>query len=300
MMSDLATIGKILSHKTNRAGLLDILGSTGDINVQGEVVQKLDVFANELCKSYLGQTGHFLALSSEEEDGVVDLSEKNPDAKYVIAFDPLDGSSNIDVNVSVGTIFSVHKVLEGKGASDPAHFLQAGNTQVLAGYLLYGSSTVVVFTFGDGVYEFTFEPSIGEFFLSSERVRVPEKCSYYSVNEANAPHFRSRAQTYVESLKKQGCSARYIGSFVADVHRNLRKGGVFLYPAVDKGNGEYKAKLRLNFEAKPLAFVVQQAGGLAISDTMPILDIVPQKLHERVSLVIGNTTRVQEYAMMKE
>lgn len=294
MMSDLATIGKIISSKTNRAGLAGILGAAGSHNIQGEQVQKLDLFANDLCKHYLAQTGHFAAMASEEEDSSVALSEKGD---YIIAFDPLDGSSNIDVNVSIGTIFSVHKRLPDLEASDPKQFLQTGREQVLAGYILYGASTVIVFSFGNGVHEFTLDQGIGDFLLSNEQIRVPAEVTYYSVNEINLPHCAEKDRNYVDWVKSElAPRGRYIGSLVADFHRNLLKGGVFLYPAVDEsGSGIYKPKLRLNFEAKPMAFLIEQAGGLASNGSMPILDMVPTGLHERVPLLIGNTKAVEKY-----
>ena len=189
IMSDLATIGKFISSQTNRAGLAGVLGEAGFVNVQNETVQKLDVFANESCKNFLRQTGHFAALASEEENGVVDMGKFGAKAKYVIAFDPLDGSSNIDVNVSVGTIFSVHKLIDGLDRLDPRQFLQKGREQVLAGYILYGSSTVLVFSFGLGVHEFTLDLGVGEFLLSREKICLPDVCSIYSVNEGNTDFF---------------------------------------------------------------------------------------------------------------
>lgn len=293
ILHDLATIGKIISRETNRAGLVDIFGAAGGANVHAEEQQKLDVFANELCKNYLRRSNNFCALASEEEAGVVPVGNGN----YVIAFDPLDGSSNIDVNVSIGTIFSVHERLPGLDASDPKHFLQTGRSQVLAGYILYGASTVLVFSFGDGVHEFTLDQSLGEFLLSRERITVPEKCTYYSVNEGNAPYFKEKDKKFIDYLKfEKKCGTRYIGSLVADFHRNLVKGGVYLYPAVDKkGTGHYEGKLRLHFEAKPMAFLVEQAGGMATDGTQNILDITSEDVHHRVPLLVGNKEVVEEY-----
>lgn len=310
IMNDLATIGKFISRETNRAGLVDILGAAGYINVQNEEVKKLDVFSNDLCKNYLRETGHFAALASEEEDNVVHMSTrqeaggsafggegKGKDAEYIIAFDPLDGSSNIDVNVSIGTIFSVHKRRLEFPVEAPEQFFQSGREQVLAGYILYGSSTVLVFSFGDGVYEFTLDQGLGEFLLSRERIRIPEKCEIYSVNEANTPQTTSKDQKFVEYLKTETkCRTRYIGSLVADAHRNMIKGGVFMYPGVDKdGSGNYKGHLRLNFEAKPMAFLYEQAGGLAVDGTQNILDVVPTALHQRIPLVMGNMDVIKTY-----
>lgn len=293
MMADIATIGKLISAQTNRAGLAGIRGLNGNTNVQGESQAALDVYANDLCKDYLAGTGLFAALASEEEETAVDL--QNPDGKYVIAFDPLDGSSNIDVNVAIGTIFSVHRKLDGVAPGDEAQFLQPGSTQVVAGYLLYGSSTVLVFSWGDGVHEFTLDVDLGEFILSDEHVTVPETAAYYSVNEAYTPMMTFKDQAYLTSIKRQIDKQRWIGSLVADFHRNLLKGGVFFFPAIGDGRGGYKPKLRLNYEAKPMAFLIAQAGGAATDGVTPILDIVPEQLHQRVPLIIGNADIVNQY-----
>jgi len=297
IMSDFATIGKFISRETNRAGLVDVLGPIGQVNIQGEQVQKLDVLANEQCKNYLRETGHFAALASEEEETVVDMGTHGENAQYVIAFDPLDGSSNIDVNVSIGTIFSVHCRILDIPRTDEKQFLQLGRNQMLAGYLLYGSSTVLVFSFGDGVHEFTLDQALGEFLLSRERIQIPDKCEIYSVNETNAPFMREKDRKFIDYLKyEKKCGTRYIGSLVADIHRNLKKGGIFLYPEVDKdGTEKYKGKLRLNYEAKPMAFLVEQAGGLATNGRQHILDIIPNELHERSALIIGNKDVVEDY-----
>src|SRR3990167_1395932 len=274
IMSDIAVIGKALSREINRAGLINIFGLVGMTNIQGEQVHKLDQIANQLTKDYLRQTGHFSALSSEEEDGVVDMGEYGKDARYVIAFDPLDGSSNIDVNVSIGTIFSVHIRRNDVDRTDEKQFFQTGRSQVLAGYILYGSSTVLVFSFGDGVHEFTLDQGLGEFLLSTERIQMPEKCPYYSVNEGNYDYFPQRDRAFIDYLKAENeCDLLYIGSAVADFHRTLKKGGVFMYPAIDKdGTGHYKGKYRLNFENKPMAFLAEQAGAVVLDGERNILD----------------------------
>ncbi|PIT86907.1 MAG: fructose-bisphosphatase class I [Candidatus Magasanikbacteria bacterium CG10_big_fil_rev_8_21_14_0_10_43_6] len=241
-------------------------------------------------------------MASEEEESVVDMAEDGSDAQYIIAFDPLDGSSNIDVNVSIGTIFSVHKRLPNVDRLDERQFFQAGHEQVLAGYILYGSSTVLVFSLGDGVHEFTLDPNIGEFFLSNEKITIPESCTYYSVNEGNVSYFEKSDAAFIEYLKHDvGASGRYIGSLVADFHRNLIKGGVFLYPRIDtKGDGVFTGKLRLNYELKPMAFLLEQAGGLAVDGAgMPILDIVPTELHERRGVVMGSRQVVETYVSKK-
>jgi len=231
MMADLATIGKLLSARTNRAGLTDLLGKAGSTNVQDEEQANLDVFANDLCKDYLGQTELFAALASEEEDAVVDL--QNPKGRYVIAFDPLDGSSNIDVNIPVGTIFSVHKKLPKIPASDERQFLQPGRAQVVGGYILYGSSTMLVFTWGDGVHMFTLDMDLGEFLLADEHVKIPSETPYYSFNESYAPYVDEVSQRRLEKIRKTAGKQRWIGSLVADFHRNMLKGGVFIMPAFD-------------------------------------------------------------------
>ena len=294
MMADIATIGKLISAQTNRAGLADIRGLSGNTNVKDEAQAKLDVYANDLCKKYLESTGLFASLASEEEDTVVDL--KNPKAKYVIAFDPLDGSSNIDVNVSVGTIFSVHKKLDGIPAGDERQFLQRGRDQVLAGYVLYGTSTMLVFSWGDGVHEFTLDVDLGEFLLSNARLTAPAECPYYSVNEAYASFMAKKDQDYLIKLKSAAPKLRWVGSLVADFHRNLLKGGVFFFPAIDaSGKGAFKPKLRLNYEAKPIAFLMEQAGGSASTGTEDILNMKPAKLHQRVPVIIGNKKLVKLY-----
>jgi fructose-1,6-bisphosphatase I len=297
IINDLAGIGKMISKQTNRAGLVNILGAAGHVNIQQEEAQKLDVYANNLCKEVLKDNIYIAALASEEEDNAVDMETAGCKGKYVVAFDPLDGSSNIDVNVSIGTIFSVHKRINELNCEDSAQFLQSGKKQVLAGYILYSSSTMLVFSFGDGVFEFTLDPDTNEFCLSDDKIIMTEKCPYYSVNEGNARFMKEKDQKFVEKLKNEyGCGSRYIGSLVADIHRTLKKGGVFMYPAVDsKGAGEYKGKLRLNYELKPLAFLVEQAGGMAIDGSNNILDIEPSELHQRLPFIAGNKKQVLEY-----
>ena len=294
MMADIATIGKLISARTNRAGLADIRGLAGSTNVQDEAQAKLDIYTNDLCKNYLASTGLFAALASEEEETVVDL--QNPDAGHVIAFDPLDGSSNIDVNVGVGTIFSVHRKLDDVPAGDARQFLQPGHDQVLAGYVAYGSSTILVFTWGDGVLEFTLDVDLGEFILSNAHMTIPAETPYYSFNESYAPYIGAKDQEYLVKVREQTDKLRWIGSFVADFHRNLIKGGVLVSVPVDvSSNKQYKPKLRLNYEAKPLAMLAVQAGGAASTGTEAILDIVPTELHQRVSVIIGNKELVNSY-----
>lgn len=294
VMSNIATIGKMISARTNRAGLDGIRGLAGTKNVQDETQATLDIYANELCKSYLASTGLFAALASEEEEAVVDLG--SPDAKYVIAFDPLDGSSNIDVNVSIGTIFSVLNKLDNVPPGDERQFLQAGKDQVLAGYVLYGSSTMLVFSWGDGVHEFTLDVDLGEFLLSDAHVKIPADNPYYSVNEGYSEYMSVRDQAYLKQLKERIGRLRWIGSFVADFHRTLLKGGIFFYPAVDTSKqAKFKAKLRLTYEAKPIAYLAEQAGGRATTGQKDILEIMPTALHERVPVIIGTPEYVNLY-----
>ncbi len=287
VMSNIATIGKLISSHTNRTGLTESIGMTNTSNIHAEKQAKLDVLTNDLCKSYLQSTGMFAALASEEEENVVDLEQ--PDAKYIIAFDPLDGSSNIDVNVSVGTIFSVHNKLDYIAPGDPKQFLQKGRDQVLAGYVLYGSSTILVFTWGDGVHEFTLDSDIGSFILSNEQVTIPAECPYYSFNESYAYSISESDQAYLAIMRQKTSKLRWIGSFVADFHRNLIKGGILFFPAIDtSGVKKYKPKLRLNYEAKPLAFLAEQAGGAASNGHISVMDVMPVELHERTVVIIGN------------
>lgn len=292
MMADIATIGKLISAHTNRTGLTDTRGLADTANIY-ETQAKLDIYTNDLCKDYLDKTGLFAAMASEEESGVVDL--KNPKARHVIAFDPLDGSSNIDINIPIGTIFSVHKKLAGVPAGDERQFLQPGRDQVLAGYVMYGSSTMLVLSWGEGVHAFTLDVDLGEFLLSDAHLKIPDKHPYYSFNEAYAPFIAEKDQKYLDRLRAKTGSLRYVGAMVADLHRTLVKGGAFVYPAVDtSGKGNFKPKLRLNFEAKPMAFLAEQAGGAAVSEGIAILDIVPAELHQRVSLIMGNKNLIKE------
>lgn len=292
LLNDLVVAGKIISAEVNMAGLADILGQSGRTNIQGESVQKLDVFANQTIKRRMEQCGHVCVMASEEDDDVIPVLE-GYEGNYTIAFDPLDGSTNIDVNVSIGTIFSIHRRLSSGGQGNAGDLLQKGSSQVAAGYIIYGSSTVMVYTSGNGVHGFTLDPSVGEFFLSHPDIKIPETSLYYSVNEAYAHHWFDSTRAYIESLKqgegqRQPYSLRYIGSLVADFHRNLIKGGIFLYTRDKKSGEKSEGKLRLLYEAAPLAMIVEQAGGRAITDDgRRILDIDPTGLHQRVPLIIG-------------
>lgn len=272
-----------------RAGLLDVLGRVGRVNVQGEEQQKLDVLANETMKAALAHTGRLCVMASEEDEGPIPTPREYRAGKYVLLYDPLDGSSNIDVNVSIGTIFSVHRRITDAGPGQLRDLIQPGKKQVAAGYVIYGSSTVMVYTSGHGVHGFTLDPSIGEFLLWNADIKTPPAGSYYSVNESNYPRWSPGYRKAVDCLKgadgKGAKNARYIGSLVADFHRNLIAGGIFLYPADTKSP---KGKLRLLYEAAPLAFVAEQAGGAASDGVRRILDIEPTELHQRTPLVIGS------------
>ncbi len=294
LLSGITIASKILADQVRRVGLLDILGTTGEVNVQGEQVQKLDDIANDMLMQCIGYRRCVHAMASEEVADPVEL-ETGDAGRYIVLFDPLDGSSNIDVNIPVGTIFSILKKPEpnGKECSVEENVLQKGCEQVGAGYVLYGSATVLVYTTGDGVHQFVLDPSIGAFILVKEQLTIPEKKAIYSCNEANAHSFDEGVQNYLNWVKTSEAgpySARYVGSFVADFHRTLLKGGVFLYPATAKAP---EGKLRLMYEANPMAFLVEQAGGKASTGDTRILDVEPTKLHQRVPLVIGSKKEVE-------
>ena len=279
---------KIIASHVRQAGLVDILGKTGKVNVQGEEVQKLDELANEIMIEHLSDSGEFYALSSEEMEQPI-FPEKGKKGKYVISFDPLDGSSNIDVNVSIGTIFSIHRKITGTIED----FYQEGYKQVAAGYVIYGSSTMLVYSTGNGVNGFTLDPAVGMFLLSHPDMKMPEKGKIYSINEANARKWVDKGLVdYIESLKEKGYTTRYIGSMVADVHRTLIKGGIFAYPA-DKKNTN--GKLRLLYEAAPMAFLVEQAGGMATTGKEDILKVKPTDIHQRVPVFLGSKTEIKEF-----
>jgi fructose-1,6-bisphosphatase I len=291
LLYDICLAAKIISRHVRRAGLADILGAAGAVNVSGDLQQKLDLFANETVRQSVHYTGRVCVTASEEDDKPVPVPSGKPAGKYVVLYDPLDGSTNIDVNVSIGTIFSLHRRVTKR--SEPAGLadcLQAGKKQVAAGYILYGSSTMLVYTTGQGVHGFTLDPTIGEFLLSHPDIKTPPVGKYYSVNESNWNRWTPPVQRVVAAFKNgegriQPKNARYIGSLVADFHRNLISGGIFLYPA---GTNHPQGKLRLLYEAAPLAFVVEQAGGRATDGCRPILDIAPEGLHQKTPLVIGS------------
>lgn len=294
LLTGITLATKIIASQIQRAGLLDVFGKTGDVNVQGEEVQKLDIIANETLVRCLGYRGNIGLLVSEEDEEPHVIQDASEGGKYTVLFDPLDGSSNINANVNIGTIFSILERDTRKDSKDlRAHVLQPGSKQVAAGYVLYGSSTVLAFSAGHGVHLYMLEPSIGAFVLAQEDVEMPEVGKTYSVNEANLRRFPDGIQKYLEWVKtdEAGYSSRYIGSLVADFHRTLIRGGVFLYPQTTKSP---KGKLRLMYEANPLAFLAEQAGGLASDGKKRILDIEPQLMHERTPLIIGSKKEVQK------
>ncbi len=294
LLNELIVAAKTISAEVNMAGLGDILGASGKTNIQGENVQKLDEFANSTIKRRMSRCGYVSVMTSEEDADAIPVVEGS-EGKYTLAFDPLDGSSNIDVNVSIGTIFSIHKALNGGCAGSECDLLQPGSKQVAAGYIIYGSSTMLVYTTGEGVHGFTLDPSVGEFYLSHSDIRTPERSKYFSINEGNSSYWNDETHRYMEYVKsvdkKSGrpYSSRYIGSLVADFHRNLIAGGIFLYPRDNKSATKSSGKLRLLYEASPLAFIAEQAGGRAITDDgREIMDIEPESLHQRVPLIIGS------------
>lgn len=283
IIADLASAGREIAHNVQRSGLLGLHGAAGGENVHSEEVQKLDETSNEIVKDVLADNEHVLALASEEEEDVVDCSEGKKTG-FIAAFDPLDGSSNIDTNMPVGTIFSVLPTT-GNFKED---FLQPASKQVAGGYVLYSSSTVMVFSVGKGVHEFTLDPETGEFILTNENITIPENAGYISYNPYVLYQMSpERAKAYEELVKQTGQSMRYVGAMVADIHRTLMKGGFFAYPAVGK-DGQYNGKLRMQYEAKPLGWLAEQAGAKALLDGKPINDVYPSELHQKVSVELGD------------
>ncbi|MCH2661977.1 class 1 fructose-bisphosphatase [bacterium] len=304
LLTELASAAKIISRDVNKAGLAEVMGITGRTNVHGEEVQRLDEFANSLVIHTTDHTGRLAGLASEEMDDIYPMPDKHPRGNYILVYDPVDGSSNIDVNVSIGTIFSIYRKRSASGVALD-DFLRPGREQVGAGYIIYGSSTMLVYTTGSGVHGFTLDPSIGEFLLSHENIQIPARGQYYSANEGNAPKWDPAIRHYVNYLREDDkasgrpYSARYIGSLVADFHRNLLKGGIFLYPGDAKSP---RGKLRLLYEAAPLAFIVEQAGGAASDGEQPIMDLQASELHQRTPLFIGSCEDVatlEEFAQGK-
>ena len=295
LLYDIALAAKIIQAATRRAGLTSIIGAVGTTNVQGEEQQKLDIMANEIIVKAMDHGGRLCAMASEEEPGIIQIPEHFRCGKYCLLFDPLDGSSNIDVNVPVGTIFSVVRKITRGRHGEMEDILQPGRRQVAAGYVIYGSSTMLVYTTGQGAHGFTLDPSIGEFLLSHPNIRIPEDGRYLSVNDSYEELWDDRVRSIMRHYKgleggRRALSTRYVGSLVADFHRNLLGGGIFAYPANRKTP---KGKLRLLYEANPLAFIVEQAGGAASNGTQRVLDVLPDELHQRTPLYIGSKNEVE-------
>lgn len=297
LLTDIALAGKIISREVNRAGLENLIGVTGKENIHGEAIKKLDKFSHDtLVKIIAGGRGEIYLLVSEEVEHPISLRGHATEGKYIVNFDPLDGSSNIDANVSVGTIFSILRKDDQHSGDEMYACMQKGSRQVAAGYIIYGSSTMFVYTTGQGVHGFTLDSNVGEFILTHPYMKIPPRGKIYSVNEGNAKKWEEGIRRYIDYLKEpvkedhRPYTLRYIGSLVADFHRNLLYGGIFLYP------GEIKnpdGKLRLLYEANPLAFVIEQAGGLATNGYQRILDIEPVSPHQRVPLIIGSQYDVE-------
>ncbi|MFZ2906679.1 MAG: class 1 fructose-bisphosphatase [Cyclobacteriaceae bacterium] len=289
LLRDIALASKVVNREVNKAGLIDIMGSMGSTNTAGDQQQKLDVLANIRFSRALTKGGEACALISEEAETYTDL---NNQGKYVIAIDPLDGSSNIDVNVSIGTIFSIYRRKSPVGTPiQEMDILQKGTEQVAAGYILYGSSTMLVYTAGFGVNGFTYEPSLGEYFLSHPDMKMPADGKIYSINEGSYNSFAQPVKEYISFCKEKNYTGRYIGSLVADFHRNLLKGGIYIYPATAK---DPQGKLRLMYECNALAMIAEQAGGMATDGKGRVLDIQPTSLHQRVPFYVGSTNMVEK------
>jgi len=302
IVNQIVVAAKIISREINKAGLVDIIGKTNTVNIQQEEVQKLDILANTVLTEMLRQSPHICTVGSEEVAEVLTFEdEMHAESEYIVHIDPLDGSSNIDANVSVGTNFVIFKRKSKGKIVLKSDYLQAGKDAVCAGYIVYGSSTMLVYSTGNGVHGFTLDPSIGEFLLSNENIRYPDKAKIYSVNESYEPNWDTAMRTIVQSYKTaqnltgKPLSARYIGSLVADFHRNLLKGGVFLYPADAKHS---QGKLRLLYEGIPFAFLTQQAGGYASDGKQDVLEIVPTELHQRIPFFVGTKNEVQHIENM--
>lgn len=300
LLTELILSAKIIDREVSKAGLLDVLGATGEVNVQGEAVQKLDDFANHVIIRRMERAGVLCAMVSEENADFIEIPRQYPIGDYILVFDPLDGSANIDANVSIGTIFAIYR--RTSFTQQPVtvgEILQKGSMQVAAGYIIYGSSTMLVYTAGNGVHGFTLDPSVGEFLLSHPDIKIPEQGRIYSVNEGYSSYWDEPTRKIVEYFKSSEnslgapYSLRYIGSLVSDFHRNLIYGGIFMYPADNRDPKKPSGKLRLMLEAAPMAMIVEQAGGLAIDGTRRILDIEPHELHQRVPLFVGSKSDVE-------
>jgi fructose-1,6-bisphosphatase I len=297
LVSGITLATKMIESQVRRAGLAGILGSFGQVNVQGEVQQKLDVYANEALIHCLSLRDSIGIIASEENEEPIALRYDSPDAKYAIVFDPLDGSSNIDVAVTIGTTFAIFRRPDGDKAGDPLQWvLQPGRRQVAAGYVVYGSSTVLVYSAGNGVHGFTLDPGVGSYILTHEDIRIPERGHYYSINESYCDRWPEVYVRYLHRLKSGETgtrySSRFVGSMVADFHRTLLRGGVFIYPP---NTDHPEGRLRLLYEANPVAFLAEHAGGAASDGRQPVLDVQPQSIHQRTPLVVGGRAEMEEF-----
>lgn len=294
ILYDVALAGKVIARETTRAALEDILGLTGRMNIQGEEVAKLDQYANLTVVRLNQFTGRLAVMASEEKDGIIPIPDEYTTGRYVLLFDPLDGSSNIDYSVSIGSIFSILRRRSPEGTRGTEEdCLQSGRNIVAAAYILYGPSTMLVYSAGNGVHGFTLDQTVGEFLLTHPNIRIPQKARFYSVNQGYFEYWAREIQEYTTYLQKQNLSLRYIGSLVSDFHRNLLGGGVFYYPADTRDPSKPHGKLRLLYELAPLAFLAEHAGGAASDGTQPILDIQPTDLHQRAPIFIGNKDLVE-------
>ncbi len=304
LLYDIALAGKVIASQTTRGGLAEILGKSGNMNIQGEEVMKLDELADRMVSRLNDHTGRLAVMASEEQEDIIPISQKSPVGKYVLLYDPLDGSSNIDYNVSIGTIFAIYRRKTTSGPGTMEDCLQIGRDLVVAGYLIYGASTMLVYTSGMGVHGFTLDPSVGEFLLTHPDIRIPEKPKYYSVNQGYERYWTDGVKRFTRYLQgdeadpagntRKGLSLRYIGSMVADFHRNLLSGGIFFYPADTKDPRYPNGKLRLAYEGAPLAFVMEQAGGTSSNGSQNLLDLQPTHLHQRTQMFIGNRDLVEK------
>ena len=304
LLYDIALAGKVIASQTSRGGLAEILGKTGDTNIQGEEVMKLDDLADRMIYRLNDHTGRLAVMASEEQEDILQVSPSYPTGKYVLLYDPLDGSSNIDYNVSIGTIFAIYNRKSESGPGTLEDCLQKGRQLVAAGYLVYGASTMLVYTSGMGVHGFTLDPIVGEFLLTHSNIRIPETPKYYSVNQGYEKHWSKGVRRYTRYLQgdepdrdgnfHKGLSMRYIGSMVADFHRNLLAGGIYYYPADSKDPRYTSGKLRLSYEGAPLAFITEQAGGTSSNGSQNLLDMTPDSLHQRTPMFIGNRNLVEK------
>ncbi len=300
LMHDLTLAMRMIAWEVRRAGLNDILGFTNNTNIHGEQVRKLDEYSNDLIRRAMDHGGHLCVMASEESDGLIKIPRQYKKGKYVLVYDPLDGSGNIDVNITIGTIFSIYKRLDEKSMKpgDLEDVLQPGYKQVAAGYFLFGSSTTLVYTSGHGVHVFTYDPTIGEFIMTFENLRIPRRGKYFSTNMGNYYKWKEPVRQYIQYLQqsdnggKDAYELRYIATSVADIHRTIHYGGIYLYPENTKNP---EGKIRLVYEANPLAFIIEQCGGKASTGVQRILDIKPKQIHQRIPFIVGSYDDVSDY-----